>query len=93
MNLPSGIHFRTVAPMIIKQMKLWDARSPHIDRASDLGYKVTQKTRAATSMPLPTRDIARNIGTSTGATPGYKAALSGISRTKGCGRRKTEDAT
>ena len=43
MNLPSGIHFRTVAPMIIEQMKLWDARSPHIDRASDLGYKVTQK--------------------------------------------------
>ena len=43
MNLPSGVQFRTVAQMIIDKMKLWDACRPHIDRASNLGYEVTQK--------------------------------------------------
>ena len=43
MNLPSGIHFRTVAQMIIDKMKVWDACRPQIGRASDLGYEVTQK--------------------------------------------------
>ena len=62
MNLPSGVQFRTVAPMIINRLKLRDARSPLIERFCDLGSKnpkigvariMSQRQRGACQVQRP----------------------------------------